>query len=74
MRERQKFIEDFYANHPQTSRNTVKAEIFELQSKRAISLPNVLDEKPFYEPHNQRERKSSSRKEKAKYSEDLLLF
>ena len=74
--QRQEFIDEFYATHPTTSRAEVKAEIFQLQSKRAVSLPDVLEEDHYagYQYSKGRTRKTFSEKQQAKSSDDLLQF
>ena len=73
--QRQEFIEDFYAKHPNTSRASVRAEICRRQSQRAVSLPNVLEEGPRYIPARyQDQRTSPSENEHTQYSDDLLYF
>ena len=44
--QRQEFIKDFYAKHPTSGGVSVRAEISTALSKRAVSLPNVLEEDP----------------------------
>ena len=73
--QRKEFIDDFYASHPQTSRASVRAEICRRQSKRAVSLPSVLeDDQHSGNTHNtgQEQRSSSFQKKQAKSNEDLL--
>jgi len=75
--QRQEFIEEFYAKHPKTSRASVRAEIGRLQSKRAVSLPNVLEEDHYssIKPRRCQQLKGSRTEgDHAKSSEDLLLM
>ena len=71
--QRKEFIDDFYANHPNTRRASVRAEIFGLQSARAVSLPDMLEDRPYSGYHRGREhRTSASQTGQARSSEDLL--
>ena len=62
--QRKEFIDDFYANHPNTKRASVRAETFGLQSVHAVSLPDVLDDRPYsgygYHDHTGREHRTSA--------------
>jgi hypothetical protein len=69
--QRKEFIEDFYASHPQTSRASVRADICRRQSKRAVSLPSVLEAGNTH-TIGQEQRLSHSGKEQAKSNDDLL--
>ena len=73
--ERQKFIEDFYANHSKPRGTTEKTNIFELNSKHAVSLPDVLEEDRDTENmHSKGGTRKKSLGDQTKSNEDLLHF